>query len=278
MPQIRMSAKNLGELKLDKFCERCFWIKLHCENRLPFQIFPGIFSSIDSYTKKITNVYFERPLDSYSKGITDISFEYRLPLQAPILAFINAYRKAITGIHFERHTRLPGWFADFGPLGEPVDVPGYRTFNVHHQQTDILLVGVPDEILRKPDGSYFILDYKTAKFTATQDTLLPLYRVQLNTYAYIGERVGFRPVSGLGLLYYEPQTEVTETNIDSLIRGDGFSMSFCGKSLPIELNIQEIPSLLERARDIYDRAKPPLGREGCRNCELLDILVQTAST
>jgi len=47
MTKLRISAKNLGELALSDFCPRCFWLKLHAK-RLPFQIFPGIFSSIDA--------------------------------------------------------------------------------------------------------------------------------------------------------------------------------------------------------------------------------------
>jgi hypothetical protein len=42
---LRISAKNLGELALADFCPRCFWFKLKVENHLPFQVFPGIFSS-----------------------------------------------------------------------------------------------------------------------------------------------------------------------------------------------------------------------------------------
>jgi len=56
--QIKISAKSLGELALPDFCPRCFWIKLHT-GKLPFQIFPGIFSSIDSYTKKIVHCHFD---------------------------------------------------------------------------------------------------------------------------------------------------------------------------------------------------------------------------
>ncbi len=44
--QIRILAKNLGEVALKQFCARCYWLKLKLENHLPFQIFPGIFSSI----------------------------------------------------------------------------------------------------------------------------------------------------------------------------------------------------------------------------------------
>jgi len=51
MTQLRISAKNLGELARPEFCPRCFWLRAHAK-RLPFQIFPGIFSSIDAYTKR----------------------------------------------------------------------------------------------------------------------------------------------------------------------------------------------------------------------------------
>jgi len=55
MPQFRISAKTLGELALPDFCPRCFWLKLHAKH-LPLQIFPGIFSSIDAYTKRVVHV------------------------------------------------------------------------------------------------------------------------------------------------------------------------------------------------------------------------------
>jgi hypothetical protein len=55
--QLQISAKNLGELAMPNFCPRCFWIKLH--TKLPYQIFPGIFSSIDTYTKNIVHSWFE---------------------------------------------------------------------------------------------------------------------------------------------------------------------------------------------------------------------------
>ncbi len=58
--QIRISAKNLGQLALPDYCPRCFYIKLKLNNKLPWQIFPGIFSTIDSFSKKITWRYFEK--------------------------------------------------------------------------------------------------------------------------------------------------------------------------------------------------------------------------
>ena len=57
---LRISAKNLGALAMPGFCPRCFWIKVRCEHKLPYQIFPGIFSSIDSYAKRIVHGWFDR--------------------------------------------------------------------------------------------------------------------------------------------------------------------------------------------------------------------------
>jgi hypothetical protein len=236
MEQIRISAKSIGELALENFCPRCFWIKLHFNRKMPFSVFPGIFSSIDSYSKKITNM------------------------------------------HFNRYTQIPKWFSGFGSLGEPVKVPHHTKFNVLDDKTEILFTGVPDDIFYKPDKSYFIVDYKTAKFTGTQDELLPMYEVQLNAYAYIGERNGFKPVSGLGLLYYEPKTDITEANIDSHILDVGFSMNFSGKLLSIDLNIEKIPFLLKKVREIYEMAKPPDGVEQCKDCRLLELLIEVASS
>jgi len=56
---LRISAKTLGELALPDFCPRCFWLKLHAKH-LPFQIFPGIFSSIDAYTKRVVHAWMDR--------------------------------------------------------------------------------------------------------------------------------------------------------------------------------------------------------------------------
>jgi len=56
---LRISAKTLGELTLPDFCQRCFWLKTHAK-QLPFQIFPGIFSSIDANTKRVVHVWIDR--------------------------------------------------------------------------------------------------------------------------------------------------------------------------------------------------------------------------
>ena len=56
---ITISAKNLGGVAMPGFCPRCFWIQVHAAG-IPYQIFPGIFSSIDSYGKRLVHGWFDR--------------------------------------------------------------------------------------------------------------------------------------------------------------------------------------------------------------------------
>lgn len=58
MNEVKISAKNLGALAMPDACPRCFWIKNNLK-KLPWQIFPGIFSSIDAYTKKVVHHVFD---------------------------------------------------------------------------------------------------------------------------------------------------------------------------------------------------------------------------
>lgn len=71
---LRISGKNLGDLAKPDCCKRCFWIKHKAGNQIPFQIFPGIFSSIDSFTKKVIHNYIDQQGKGpeYLKDIGDI--------------------------------------------------------------------------------------------------------------------------------------------------------------------------------------------------------------
>ena len=54
---LQISAKRVGELGLRNCCERCFWLKLRLWHALPFQMFPGIFATIDSVTKQTVHAH-----------------------------------------------------------------------------------------------------------------------------------------------------------------------------------------------------------------------------
>lgn len=56
---LQISGKNLGAFALPDACPRCLWLKLR-QKELPYQIFPGIFSSIDAFTKNAVHGWFDR--------------------------------------------------------------------------------------------------------------------------------------------------------------------------------------------------------------------------
>jgi len=230
-PQLQISAKNLGAVALPSFCPRCFWLRIMCGGKLPFQTFPGIFSSIDSYSKRVTM------------------------------------------IHFRKYGRVPKWFDGFGELGEPIAVPGWSRFQIVDPETNIILTGVPDEILRHPKNGITILDYKTARFTETQDALSRMYEVQLNCYGFIAAKIGFGPVCALGLFYYEPETQLKQADCDVLVRESGFFLRFSPKLKKIELDPNVVPPLLRQVREICDLPDSPNGRPDCQDCYILERLM-----
>lgn len=231
---LRISAKNLGAVALPSFCLRCFWIQQNVSG-LPYQIFPGIFSSIDSYTKKVVHGWFDR------------------------------------------NGNAPPWLKDVGPIVGYKDPPHHSKFRILDAATGILLTGTPDAIYTCKDGSFVIADYKTARYTAGQDELLPMYDVQLNVYARIGEAMGFSPVSGLALIYMEPVTDDV-----AAVRGEnhhraGFRMEFSALVHQLEIKPKSIGPLLKEVRRIADLSKPPRGNPDCKNCKLVDELVVVAN-
>ena len=136
---------------LPTFCPRCFWLRLRLGNRLPFQIFPGIFSSIDAYTKQITDEWFQKT------------------------------------------HHAPPWLSCFGELIESISPPHWSRFTVTDAESGVTLRGVPDHLFGERRSLIIVIDNKTGRYTEGQDALLPLYTVQLNAYAWIAERRGFKP-------------------------------------------------------------------------------------
>jgi len=226
---MKISAKTLGALGMPSFCPRCFWLQMHY--RLPYQIFPGIFSTIDSYTKTLVHSYMDA------------------------------------------HGSAPPWLSPLGAVKSYVKPPHYSSFQA--REGDITLQGEADGIFRMEDGSHIIVDYKTSKHTEAQDDLYPIYHIQLNAYAYIGERNGLKPVSALALVYFEPMKDLEGLSLDAHIRDTGFVLPFRTKIVPVKVDAEAtIPALLHKAKAIYDEKEAPECKEGCKDCELMGKVVE----
>jgi hypothetical protein len=235
MDPIKISAKNLGQTALADFCPRCYWIKIRTGFRLPFQSFPGIFSSIDGFTKKAIHHIIDSSNGSPSRQVKSNHsyFEY------------------------------PDWLNQIG------DITGYEVIKhwskslFFDEKSGITLSGVPDDILIRRDGSKATVDWKTAKITKNQDELMGMYEVQINIYDI---QTGYN--SDLYLIYMEPQTELTDASNSFL--DCGFSMNFNATVVPVKRDRSIVRKALNISREIYELQQPPSSRQGCKECAALD--------
>ena len=226
---MQISAKDLGWLATEDFCPRCFWIERHVKG-LPYQMgFPGIFSSIDSYTKNIVERYFQR------------------------------------------NGTLPSWLKEIGEVKKIISV---KASQFKLAKGDITLSGIPDLFFQRPDNSFCIVDYKTARYTGNQDQLMPIYQIQLNGYAYIAEGLGDKPVNDLYLVYFEPpHKDVYEQITDGHTKDSGFEMPFKPRIHKIKKDTKEVERLLKKAEEAYSKENAPIGLAGCKDCEKLENLI-----
>lgn len=238
--QFKISAKNLGYINMPDFCPRCFWLRLRTLNHLPWQSFPGIFSSIDAYTKHCVHA----AIDSNNENPP-----WMLDMGGPDKLEITGYEK----------------------------VPHWSKSLYHDDKSNITLSGGADDWLVRSDGTKVVPDWKTAKYTANQDKLFPIYEVQLNVYSILkGKHEGEFP--DLYLVYMEPQTNKKDADSDTTM--PGFLMRFNAKVVPVETSRKLIRNMLTIARDIYEMKQPPKGVVGptvCDECWKLEVVMKHLS-
>ena len=139
---------------------------------------------------------------------------------------------------------------------------------------NVTLTGVPDLVFQKSDNSFCIVDYKTARYTANQDELMPVYQIQLNGYAYIAEKLGDKPVKELYLVYFEPPH--SDRYLELTVKyttNDGFEMPFKPTIHRIKKNTEEVEKLIAKADRLYKMNSPPKGLDNCKDCKRLDDLI-----
>jgi len=234
--QLNISAKNLAGVALEDACPRCAWIRLHHKGDMPFAMsFPGIFISIDGYTKRMVRETFDSA------------------------------------------RRIPDWFPNVGKVKAMVseDELHWRSYFRTDSKLGVTLRGQPDDIFQLADGSFHIVDYKTAKITGAQDDLFPMYEVQLNAYAFIAEKLPIAPVSALSLIYFEPQTETERGKRKGSPPGAWLEFRATRKKVQLAPK-RRIPELLARAREIFDMKTAPRGAAGCKNCEQTEKFLKVA--
>jgi len=154
-------------------------------------------------------------------------------------------------------------------VGGWIKTPGWQKFKKAYPEYGITLSGAADDIWEVLGGIH-IPDYKTAKYTDSQDRLAPMYRAQLNGYAAIAESLGMGDVKGISLVYLAPKTDDDAADWCVEINSETMVMDFTPHYVPVDLDVDSLEPLLERARRIYDGDAEPA--EGCKDCAaLLDV-------
>ena len=235
LPPIRISAKTLGSLALENFCPRCFYLKMKLKQKLPWQIFPGIFSSIDSYSKNITLSYFDKYeelppwFDPYGEFIRPI------PVPHHTRYFI---------IYERTNIRLTGVPDDiFLNSNDGYSIIDYKTARFSKYVEDNLL-----PMYRVQLNGYALIGFRN-NFDPVSSLLLCYYEPKNN------------------LLIENPE------ELDSVIIENGFYMPFEAHIEEVELDPEKIVEpLLGKVREIGDRKESPEGREDCGDCERLERL------
>lgn len=224
MENLKISAKNLGAVALADFCPRCFYIKLKMNNKLPYQSFPGIFSSIDSYTKHCVHYIIDK-VDP-----------------------------------------KPLWMQQMGSIYRWEPPVHWSKSKYFDEKSGITLSGAPDDIFILSDNSRIVIDWKTSKKTNNQDALLSLYEIQLNVYSILAK------ADILYLVYMEPITEKDAAcgNIIDV----GFNMGFHAVVVPVERDRGKVRNALSITRDIFEMPHAPKGKDGCKECESLDKIME----
>jgi hypothetical protein len=239
MEAIRINARDLGQVLLDNFCERCFWFakKFPLGQNHPFASpMPSIVSQADTYIKRVVNTHLQETGSLPSWLISELKGSF-LRLNFQSVRRVNPAKWQI------------------------------RLF-----EAPCVLVGEADAIWEFPDGSWFIADYKMASMTQTQERLLPLYQAQLNAYAYLAQRLQRKTIAGLALIYFEPEHNTHAIADPDLLQRTmrQLMLGFRCTIVPVDSQTTGwVEDLCRQVFRILSSSTPPTGRQGCQGCQAL---------
>lgn len=159
----RITAKQLGWLKMVDVCPRCLWLMQ------------------------------KHPLPEESV--------YSSPLSRIFRQFEGFVQRSIIQVT-QQTGNLPLWLVKelqkvFPSMPNVRSVLTQKSWSV--QVNDVELRGVADILFQLEDDTYFIADFKLSR---PSDRYAPLYETQLNAYAFLA-RQNQLPVSRLALIYFE---------------------------------------------------------------------------
>ena len=153
-------------------CPRCLWLHFNEEVKRPRGIFPSLPDGMDNVFKK----YFD---------------EYRAKGGLP-----PEIDGKVDGRLFDDLKQLNSWREfNFGRGGIRTEIP----------ELNMVVAGAIDDLLVSSDGKFIPFDFKTRGYPTKEDTH-EHYRHQIDLYAYLFERNGFKVANFGYLLFFWPQS------------------------------------------------------------------------
>ena len=235
-----ISATQLADYARAGQCARCAWVRLHVRP-LPYQSFPGIFSSIDRYNKALVEQYFRR--------------EGRLPNW---LGDLGPVAECVAPPHYSRFNALdPETGATLRGEADAIFRMADGSYAILDYKTS-----------RYTGPQQGMFNNYRAQLNA--------YAYIAELSGIEGEsRPGETRISRLALAYMEPETDdeiVLET--PELVYGAGFIMGFRARLVEVELAPDRIiPPLLRRAARMWAETELPPAGQNCRDCTALSGLL-----
>lgn len=225
-----MTKISRSKLELFIDCPKCFWLDLHEKIKRPPPMPYTINNAVDYLLKQEFDIHREKgtPHPVMKKHKIDaVPFAHEK---------INTWRHNFTGVQH------------------------------HHKPTDFLVYGAVDDIWVNPKGELMVVDYKATG--ANQHNVYDSYKRQMEIYQWLLRKNGFE-VSAIGYFVFA-----------KVNKGEGFGMGEASRRYPGQAALsfdmiiepQEgdgswIEDALVRAREVFDKDKPPAGSQECKYCE-----------
>jgi CRISPR/Cas system-associated exonuclease Cas4 (RecB family) len=242
---ITLSPREIGKPLLEDFCPRCFW-----------------------FTKKFP-IKDKHPFFSPYSGLPNI---------------VDNYIKRVVKFHLQRLNFLPSWLLNqlkeyyFEFDFENVRLLKEINFQITLFDGTCVLSGRADEILEFPDGSLFIIDYKTSSLTENKLKIKPLYEAQLNAYAYLANKKFEKPVVGLALVYFDPDYKNLNDEVILHRTKEEFLFGFNPTVVPVKLMDNKwVEDLCQTMFEILSLDTPPEGKSNCEGCNTLKDWLRSVS-
>ena len=202
---------------------------------------------------------------------TLLRMKFRKPFNFPmpgILHSLDAQEKQVARVLLDRDGVLPEYFGAFCDATEILPINEVSGF---HEETQLELYGKPDLVLRDKAGLVSVVDNKTAQVKPPEHALSAMYKAQINFYGYLLERAEESYViSRVGLLYYSI-AELTDDQVAKKTGKDFMWALLRPTMIEIEYSPETIiEPLFRQVRELIDSKEAPEGREGCKDCLLLE--------